>query len=136
MRIIELFLITSNESGLTRTPSCVVLVPRGFIPSALVCMSKSVFQYYLALPDNEWTCTLDGVLVSPDSFDVIKNNSIIRTSLTSSLYRLNTPNKTCDNDPIPTKIVKDCIMNSYQPFPTWLISRSVVIIFLAFGKRV
>ena len=58
-------------------------------------MSKSVFQYYLAHPDIEWTCTLDGVLVSPDSFDVIKNNSIIRTSLTSSLYRLKASKNWC-----------------------------------------
>ena len=32
-------LIARKVSELTRTPSCVVLVPRGFIPSALVCPS-------------------------------------------------------------------------------------------------
>ena len=49
---------------------------------------------------------------------------------------LNAPYKTCDNDPIPTKMLKTVLMNSYRQFPAWLISRSVVVIFLTFGKRV
>ena len=54
-------------SELTRTPSCVVLVPRGFIPSARG-MSKSVFQYSLAHPDIERTCTFCALPPLSDSF--------------------------------------------------------------------
>ena len=49
---------------------------------------------------------------------------------------LNAPNKTCDNGPIPTKIVKDCINELLPTISKWLIFRSVVVIFLTLGKRV
>ena len=54
-------------SELTRTLSRVVLVPRGFIPSARG-MSKSVFQYYLAHPVIEWACTFCALPPLSDSF--------------------------------------------------------------------
>ena len=44
-----------------------VLVPRGFIPSARG-MSKSVFQYSLAHPDIERTCTFCALPPLSDSF--------------------------------------------------------------------
>lgn len=60
-------MIARKVSELTRTLSCVVLVLRGFIPSALG-MSKSVFQYYLAHPDIERTSTFCALPPLSDSF--------------------------------------------------------------------
>ena len=55
-------------SELTRTLSCVVLVPRGFIPRALVCPSlcSSTILHILIL--NAGTCTFCALPPLSDSF--------------------------------------------------------------------
>ena len=56
-------------------------------------------------------------LTTPPGVASKSTRILAHPSLTSSLYRLegikklvlNAPHKTCDNDPILTRIVKDCI---------------------------
>ena len=49
---------------------------------------------------------------------------------------LNAPNRLATMTLYLPRVLKTALMNSYRPFPTWLIFRSVVVIFLTFRKRV
>ena len=88
-----------SVSSPTKTPSCVLLVPRGH---TCLGMTKSTFQYYLKHPEIGWTCAFCALPKLDDSFFVDKSIEDILSATSTGSEELNTTSSSTTSNELPT----------------------------------
>ena len=124
-----------NNTSSTLTLLCLLVI----LGNSLYKRSMSFAKSWIALTPH-WIGSLNiRSGVASESILVLA-----RPSLTSSLYRLKVSKswrwmpqtRPAIMAPYLSRFLKTALTNSYRPFPTWLIFRSVAVTFRTFGKKV